>query len=119
MTVCVTVHDKMSNLRKGGAGDGQLRHAVRTGFGTIYCEYSINGPNMGGMVEFEFKKAYKSQVAIQRTTLSVLRIQLLHYQVGMDLTNLEALRASSMFETLPKETQDFLNRMMSTTEQAT
>ena len=37
----------------------------------------------------------------------------------MDLTNLEALRASSAFERLPKETQDLLNRMMSTPEEAT
>jgi len=39
--------------------------------------------------------------------------------LGLDLTNLEAVRESSVFETLPKETQDFLNRMMSTTEGAT
>lgn len=42
----------------------------------------------------------------------------MRYQLGMDLTNLEALRASSMFETFPKEMQDFLNRVMSTAEGA-
>jgi len=35
----------------------------------------------------------------------------------MDLTNFEALRASSVFETFPKEMHDLLNRMMSTTKE--
>ena len=119
VTIGITVHDKMSNLRQKGVGDQQLRHEVRTRFGTICRQSSINGSNVGGTVKFEFKKPYKSKVDIQRTTLSVLRIQLLLYQVGMNLINLEALRVSSVFDTLLKETQDLLNRMMSTTEEAT
>ena len=82
----------------------QLRHKVKIRFGTICHQSHINESNMGGMVEFEFKRAYKSQVALHRTTLGILRIQLLRYQLGMDLTNLEAVRASPWFETLPKET---------------
>ena len=57
-------------------------------------------------------------MALRQTTLIILRIQLLRYQLGMDLTNFEALRASSVFERLSKETQDFLNRMISTIEGA-
>jgi len=37
----------------------------------------------------------------------------------MNLTNLEAMRASPWFEALPKETNDSLIRMMSTTKGAT
>jgi len=59
---------------------------------------------MGGMVEFELKMAYISQVVLHQTTLGVLKIQLLRYQLGINLTNLEAVRASPWFETLPKET---------------
>jgi len=55
------------------------------------------------MVGFEFKNPYKSQVVVQRKTLGILKIQLLRYQVCMDLMTFEALRASSVFETLPKE----------------
>lgn len=36
----------------------------------------------------------------------------------MDCANFEALRASSTFERLSKETQDLLNRMMLTPEEA-
>jgi len=64
VTIGVTVHDKMSNLRQQGAGGGKLRQEVKTRFGTICHQSHINEPNKGGMVEFEFKKAYKSQVAL-------------------------------------------------------
>lgn len=109
----------MSNLRQRGVDDGKLRHNVRTRFGTINRKYRINESNMGGRVKFEFKRAYKSQVALHQTTLGVLRIKLLCYQLGMNLTNLEAVRASPWFEILPKETEDSLIRMMSTTKGAT
>ena len=72
---------------------------------------------MGGTVGFEFKRPYKLQVVFQQKTLRILIIQLLSYQVCMDRANFEALRASSVFETLPKEMHDFLNRIMSTTEE--
>jgi len=35
---------------------------------------SINGPNMGESVGFEFKMPYKLQVAIQWNTLGILKI---------------------------------------------
>lgn len=37
----VTVHDKMSNLRKKGAGDRQLRHELRARFGTICTKNAL------------------------------------------------------------------------------
>jgi len=37
----------------------------------------------------------------------------------MNLTNLEVVRASPWFEALPKETQDSIIRMMSTTKEST
>ena len=46
----------------------------------------------------------------------ILKIQLSRYLVCMDRANFEALRASSAFERLSKETHDPLNRMMSTPE---
>ena len=70
VTIGVTVHEKMSNLRQRRPGGMQLRHEVKTRFGTICRQSSINVPNMGGTVEFEFKKAYESQMAIQEQPLA-------------------------------------------------
>lgn len=72
---------------------------------------------MGETVIFEYKRSYKLQVVVQRTTLAILRTELLCYQVCMELSNFEALRASSEVETLPKEMQDLLIRMMATLEE--
>lgn len=58
--VGVTIHDRMSNLRKRGVDDGQLIHGVITRFEMICSQYSINEPEKGGTVEFEFWQAYKS-----------------------------------------------------------
>jgi len=48
VTVGVTIHDMISNLRQRGADGGKLRHKVKTRFGTICCQSHINEPNMGG-----------------------------------------------------------------------
>jgi len=66
------------------------------------------------MVGSEFKMPYKLQVAIQRKTLGILRIDLLSSQAHMNCEHYELLIASSVFETLPKETQEFLQSIMST-----
>lgn len=73
MTIGVIVHDGMSDLRKMGVGGGHLRHELRERFGTIYCQEFINGPELGGMVEFEFIRSYKTLGASHRTTLVHLR----------------------------------------------
>jgi len=66
------------------------------------------------MVGFEFKMPYKLQVAIQQKTLGILRIDLLSSQAHMNCEHYELLIAISVFETLPKETQEFLQNIMST-----
>lgn len=50
VTVSVTVHDKMFNLRQIGAGGGQLRHKLRAIFGTIYHQEGINDSEEKGKV---------------------------------------------------------------------
>ena len=113
MTVANTVHDKMSNLRHQGADDGQLRHRVRTRVERIYHQNHINGPQKGGTVEFEFKEAYKAQVAHHQTTLGMFNLW--RYQTSRNLMNLETVKASPWFEALPKDTQDSLIRRMTRT----
>jgi len=74
----------------------------------ICGQSSINEPNLGGTGGFEFKMPYKLEVAIQQKTLGILRIELLSSQAHMNHKHYELLIASSVFETLPKKTQDFL-----------
>ena len=64
VTVGVTIHDKMSKLRQKGAGGRKIRFELRATFGTIYPKSRINDSNKGGMAEFEFQQAYKSQLVI-------------------------------------------------------
>ncbi|MCY6488242.1 hypothetical protein, partial [Actinobacillus pleuropneumoniae] len=75
MTVEVTIHDGMLDLRPNGVGGRHLRCDLRARFGKICHQESINGPKLGGMVEFEFKRLYKTQRAAQQTTLGHLRIE--------------------------------------------
>lgn len=70
MTVGVTIHNGMFDLRPNGVGDKKLRGELWARFGKIYCPESINGPKLGGMVEFEFERRYKTQRDSQKTTLS-------------------------------------------------
>ena len=75
VTVGVTVHDGMSDLRQKGAGDGHLRCELREIFGTIYRQERIGGPELGGIVEFEFKRLYKTLGSSHKTTLVHLRFE--------------------------------------------
>jgi len=75
VTVGVIVHDKRSNLRQKGAGNGQLRHELRTRFWTIYRQGSINDVEVGGRVEFKFKGCYKTFRASSKVALGCLRIE--------------------------------------------
>lgn len=75
VTVGVTVHDEMSNLRLNGVGDVHLRHELWEIFGTIYRQERIDGPKLGGMVEFVFKSRYKAPWPSHETTLAHLRFE--------------------------------------------
>ncbi len=61
VTVGVTIHDGMFDLKPNGAGNGNLRRELWARLGKIYCYESINGPNLGGTVEFKFERNYKTQ----------------------------------------------------------
>ena len=72
VTVVVTIHDVMLELRPNGVGDRHLRRDLWAIFGEIYCQGSINGLDFRGMVEFKFKRNYKLQRVSQQTTLGHL-----------------------------------------------
>ena len=74
VTVKVIFHDLMVRLWPNGAGGRHIRRNLWIRFLKIYRQSSINGPNVGGLVEFEFKRRYKLQVAIQQKTLGNLKI---------------------------------------------
>lgn len=78
----------------------------------IYCQSSIYEKILGGTVGFKFEFAYKLQMDAQRKTLCILRIEVLSYQVRMNLENFEALVAISAFDKLFKATQELLTRIM-------
>jgi len=75
VTIGVIVHDKISNLRQRGAGSRKLRHELRARFGTIYRQKGINDSKLGGMVEFKFKRCYKTPRASHETKLGCLRVE--------------------------------------------
>jgi len=77
VTVGVTIHDVMLDLRPNGAGGRNLRHDLWVRFGKICHQGSINALDLGGMVEFKFKRHYKLQRATQKTKLGHLQIELL------------------------------------------
>ena len=60
VTVGVTIHDEMSDLRPNGASGGHLRHELWENFGKICYQESISGPKLGGRVEFKFERRYKT-----------------------------------------------------------
>ena len=66
VTVGITIHDMMSNLRQKGAGSGHLRHELRARFEAICCQESIDGLELGETVGFEFKRGYKTPGANQQ-----------------------------------------------------
>jgi len=73
--VGITVHDKVSNLTQRGVDNGKLIHELRDRFGTICRQEGINDSEVGGMVEFKFKRCYKIPRASHEATLGCLRIQ--------------------------------------------
>ena len=75
VTIGVTIHDGMLDLRPNGVESRHLGCNLWARFGKIFCQESINEPKLGGMVEFEFKKNYKIQRATQQTTLGHFRIE--------------------------------------------
>jgi len=84
VTIGVTVHDGMLNLRPNGAGGRHVRCDLCARFGKICHQKSTNGPKLGGMVEFKFKRHYKTQRAGQRTTLGHLRIERLSRALNIE-----------------------------------
>jgi len=72
VTVGVTIHNGMLYLRPNGAGGRNLRHNLWKIFGKIFRQRSINDLDLGGTVEFKFKRHYKLKRVVQQTTLSLL-----------------------------------------------
>jgi len=67
----VTIYDVMLGLRPNGAGGRNLRKNLWAGFEKICCQGSINGPDLGVTVKFEFKSHYKLQRVAQKITLAI------------------------------------------------
>ena len=118
MTVIVTIHDVMLGLRPNEAGGRHLRQNLWAIFGKICCQGSINGPDLGGMIEFKFKRRYKLQRAAQQTTLGNFRIELLHAQRSMNLDPFDLLKSKALFEHLAKPLRDLWSSTMTTLEEA-
>jgi len=70
------------------------------------------------MVEFKFKRHYKLQSAIQKTTLGDLRTELLHAQTLMNPDLFDLLKANSFLEQLPEPLRELWNRAMVAHEEA-
>lgn len=68
VTVGVIVHDGMSSLRPNEVGGRHLRKQLWAIFWKIYLQESIDGQNLGGTVEFEFKRHFKNLRASHKTT---------------------------------------------------
>lgn len=65
MSIGVTIHDVMLDFRPNRVGDRDLRFDLWVRFGKIYHQWSINELDLGGMVEFKFKRCYKLKRAAQ------------------------------------------------------
>lgn len=89
---------------------------IRTRVERIYRQNRINEPRKGGMIKFEFKEAYKAQVAHHQPNLG--RFKWWHYQTSRNLMNLETVKSSLWFEALLKDIQESLIRIMTTTRGA-
>lgn len=108
VTVEVTIHDGMLDLRPNGVGDRQLRHDLWARFGKICCEGNINELDLGGTVEFKFKKCYKIQMVSQQTTLGHLRIQ--------RLSRVLIVVSRALIKPLSSQVLDFCTDIVETTE---
>jgi len=86
------------------SGGWHLSQNLWTKYLKICHQSCINELILGGTVRFEFKNSYKLKIVAQQKTLGILRIEVLRSQAHMNRENFEVLLASSVFETLPKET---------------
>lgn len=74
----------------------------------IYHQFNISGWILGGIVKFELKTSYKLHVVIQQRRLCILRIFALCYLSLRNHKLFKDLVASSMFDNLPKEVQQYI-----------
>jgi len=118
VTAKVTIHYVMLGLRPNGVGSRHLRQDLWAKFGKIRYQGSINGPNLGGTVQFKFKSCYKLQRTAQQATFGHLRIKLLRAQRFMNPDLFDLLRLKALFENLPKPLRDFWTNNMTTQEEA-
>jgi len=66
------------------------------------CQSSINEPNFGGTIGFEFKMAYKLHVASQQKTLGILSIELVSSQTCMNHAFIEEFLDWPAFDRFPE-----------------
>ena len=64
VTIKIIVHETAIEVRQNGAGDWYLRQNLWLRSLKIFHQSSINEPNLGGTVGFEFKMPYKLQVVV-------------------------------------------------------
>jgi len=102
VTVKVTVHEKMTEVRPNGASDLHLRQNLWLRSLKICQQSSINEPISGGMIGFGFKLPYKLQVVVQQETLGIFSIQLLSSQMPMDPKFFAAFKQTLAFVDFPK-----------------
>lgn len=79
----------------------------------IYCQINIYGWILGGTIKFEFEFSYKLRVPIHQRTLCIVRIFALCFPLFMNPQVFADLVASSVFDRLPKDTQQFILNTMS------
>lgn len=75
VTVEVTIHDGMLNLRPNGAGNSNLRRDLAERFWKIYHQGRINEPDLGRTIKFKFTKHYKLQGDTQQATLGHYKLR--------------------------------------------
>ena len=112
VTIKVTVHNWMVGLWPNGVSGRHLRRNLWIRFLKIYRQSSINGPNVGGTVEFKFKRRYKLQRDVQQITLGNLRTELLRAQTFMNPDLFDLLKVNSLLEKLLEPLRDLWNRTM-------
>jgi len=118
MTVTITIHNVMLGLRPNGLGGRNLRQTLWATFLKLCYQSSINGPNVGRTVEFNFKRSYKLQRDAQQTTLGNLRTELLRTQTFMNPHLFGILKMNLLLEQLLEPLRELWNRTMATPEEA-
>lgn len=108
MTIGVTIHDGMFDLRLNGVDGGHWSHELGARFWKIYHQEGINDLKLGGTVEFEFEGCYKTQRASQWTTLGHLVIE--------HLSKALSIESQAKIETLSSWKTTYNLEMMTTTK---